>query len=134
MEKEREKYIKYKEMFKPELDPERQKVHQERQYTVSQDPGEWSYVERLLDQTGSKVIAVPEVSSTTPATSGFTMPSAKPGDYPYFVRRAASWMLPVYTRQANIKGQPGPVLTVVRYHHQTSPLHLTNCNILIQES
>merc|ERR1712062_881097 len=41
-------------------------------------------------------------------------PSAKPGDHPYHVRRAASWMLPVYVKQSWRKGQPGPVLTVIR--------------------
>ena len=37
--------------------------------------------------------------ASAPASSGFTMPRARPGDYPYHVKRAPSWMLPVYVSQ-----------------------------------
>eukprot|EP00091_Calanus_sinicus_P007384 TRINITY_DN18414_c0_g1_i1.p1 TRINITY_DN18414_c0_g1~~TRINITY_DN18414_c0_g1_i1.p1 ORF type:complete len:101 (-),score=35.66 TRINITY_DN18414_c0_g1_i1:95-397(-) len=43
------------------------------------------------------------------------MPTAKPGDYPYFVKRAPSWMLPVYVRQASGRGgNMYPIKTTVK--------------------
>ena len=79
-----------------------------------QDPKEWSYVERLIDQSKPKSIPVPQVAPGQETPSGFKMPTAKPGDYPYHVRRATSWMLPVYVSQPWRDGQPSATITTIR--------------------
>lgn len=80
---------------------------------MSRDPAEWAAVESLLEQCRPRTVPVPQTGSG-PAPSGFTMPSARPGQYPYFVRRPASWMLPVYVSQSEGALQPGHVITTVR--------------------
>jgi len=111
-DEEREDLIKFKEMFK--IDEDFQQEHQRRQYVVSKDPTEWSFVERLISQTKPKTVPVPKVSAGEETPSGFQMPSAKPGDHPYHVRRTASWMLPVYVDQPWRNGQPAAVRTTIR--------------------
>ncbi|XP_076290717.1 mitochondrial ribosomal protein L49 [Lasioglossum baleicum] len=66
-------------------------------YEVTRDPKEWEYVERLLRP---KVIPVPELENREYA-SGWKPPTAKPGDYPYYVQRSKNFMLPVYLRVYN---------------------------------
>ena len=79
-----------------------------------QDPEEWKYVERLLDQSRPKTIPVPEVEPGKVLPSGFTMPTAKRGDSPYFVKRNPNWMLPVYVKQPWYRGQPHATITTIR--------------------
>ena len=79
-----------------------------------QDPEEWNYVERLLDQSRPKTIPVPEVEPGKVLPSGFTMPTAKRGDHPYFVKRNPNWMLPVYVKQPWFRGQPHATITTIR--------------------
>ncbi|XP_068250465.1 large ribosomal subunit protein mL49 [Palaemon carinicauda] len=54
---------------------------------------EWPYVERVLPLT--KIPAY-NAKPGEVMPSGWRAPSAKPGDYPYFVNRNANHMLPVY--------------------------------------
>ena len=61
-DEEREDLIKFKEMFK--IDEDFQQEHQRRQYVVSKDPTEWSFVERLISQTKPKTVPVPKVNGT----------------------------------------------------------------------
>ena len=43
------------------------------------------------------------------------MPTAKPGDHPYFVKRSPSWLFPVYVSQSEGRGlQRQPVLTTIK--------------------
>ena len=76
-----------------------------------QNPEEWKYVERLISQAKPRSTPVPEVRTCdnrdnsdnvepqvadhTPTSSGFVMPTAKPGDHPYHVKvriiLASSW-------------------------------------------
>nr|XP_053651981.1 39S ribosomal protein L49, mitochondrial-like [Cherax quadricarinatus] len=60
---------------------------------VEVSTAEWSYVERLLPL---KSIPKPTGNPGEVMPSGWVVPSAKPGDYPYFVPRSANHMLPVY--------------------------------------
>ena len=84
--------------------------YQKRQYITSEDPAEWAMVERYLMQNKARQVPVPKVKENS---SGFVMPTAKPGDYPYYVKRAPSWMFPVYVHQAG-PGGVHPVLTSVK--------------------
>ncbi|KAI4487131.1 hypothetical protein M0802_012005 [Mischocyttarus mexicanus] len=61
-------------------------------YEISADPVEWSYVKRLMRY---KVIPKPK-STDENLPSGWKPPTAKPNDYPYFIRRSKNHMLPVY--------------------------------------
>ena len=131
---EREKFLKYKETFKIDDDPAKRTVnYQKREYSVSkvliksvilsatatlhdiQDTEEWKYVERLLDQSQPKTIPIPEVEPGKMMPSGFTMPTAKRGDNPYFVKRNPNWMLPVYVKQPWFQGQPHATITTIRF-------------------
>jgi len=114
VDQEREAFLRHKEMFRTDQDTARKIVHQKRKYSVSQNPEEWKYVERLISQAKPKSTPVPEVHDSTPASSGFVMPTAKHGDYPYHVKRAPSWMLPVYVSQPIKNGQPQSTITVIR--------------------
>ena len=71
-------------------------------------------MERLLDQSRPKTIPVPEVEAGKVLPSGFTMPTAKRGDNPYFVKRNPNWMLPVYVKQPWYRGQPHATITTIR--------------------
>merc|ERR1719486_1881655 len=86
VEQEREEFMRHKEMFRTDQDPARRIVHQKRKYSVSQNPEQWKYVERLIAQAKPKSTPVPEVADSAPASSGFVMPTAKHGDYPYHVK------------------------------------------------
>jgi len=65
----------------------------EREYVVSEDAEEWRHVENLMP-----VPLIPAVPAKASYPSGFRMPTAKRGDYPYFVSRTVNHMLPVYCR------------------------------------
>ena len=65
----------------------------EREFVASSDPEEWKHVEALMPME-----LVPPLPERKDFPSGFVPPKASPGDYPYFVRRTASHMLPVYTK------------------------------------
>lgn len=60
---------------------------------VETSTAEWQYVERLFPLQS---IPKPNVAPGEVTPSGWVAPSAKPGDYPYFVRRSESHMVPVY--------------------------------------
>jgi len=110
LEKEREKFSDYLEIFGEERFS-RPVEYQNRQYTTSSDPSEWAMVERYMHQCQPKLIPVPKQDED--CSSGFVMPTAKPGDYPYFVKRAPSWLFPVYVRQGD-RINRSPVITTVR--------------------
>ena len=67
-----------------------------------------------LDLSPSLTLIFPQVPDTASTASGFVMPTAKPGDHPYHVKRAPSWMLPVYVSQPIKNGQPQSTITVIR--------------------
>ncbi|KAG7161579.1 39S ribosomal protein L49, mitochondrial-like [Homarus americanus] len=76
------------------------------QHTISESyeqvevsTAEWPYVERLLPYT---TIPKPSSNPGEVTPSGWVAPSAQPGDYPYFVPRAASHMMPVYVEHEPI--------------------------------
>lgn len=111
-EKEREKFSDYLDIF-GETRFSKPIEYQNRQYTTSADPEEWSYVARYMNQCSSKTIPLPNSSQNL--SSGFVMPTAKPGDHPYFVKRAPSWLFPVYVTQSEGRGlQRQPVLTTIK--------------------
>ncbi|XP_042892935.1 39S ribosomal protein L49, mitochondrial-like isoform X2 [Penaeus japonicus] len=66
---------------------------------VEVSTAEWSFVERLIPP---KAIPKPNVKPGEVTPSGWVAPSAAPGDYPYFVSRSASHMLPVYVKHEPI--------------------------------
>ena len=68
--------------------------YQNRQYTTSTDSSEWAMVEMYMVQCQPRTIPVPQQEKDY--SSGFVMPTAKPGDFPFFVKRAPSWLFPVY--------------------------------------
>lgn len=68
-------------------------THPQSYEKVEMSTAEWSYVERLIPPTA---IPKPTVNPGEVTPSGWVAPSARPRDYPYFVPRAASHMLPVY--------------------------------------
>ncbi|KAL2728526.1 hypothetical protein V1478_006158 [Vespula squamosa] len=61
-------------------------------YDISNDPVEWSYVERLMRY---KVIPQPKTTDTN-LPSGWKPAIAKPSDHPYFIQRTKNHMLPIY--------------------------------------
>ncbi|XP_071535872.1 large ribosomal subunit protein mL49 [Panulirus ornatus] len=66
---------------------------------VEVSTAEWSYVERLMHPTAiPKPCAMP--GEVMP--SGWVAPSAKIGDYPYFVPRSTNHMIPVYLKHVQI--------------------------------
>ena len=109
LEKEREKFSDYLDVF-GEARFSKPIEYQNRQYTTSTDPTEWAMVERYMMQCEPKQIPVPK---NRECSSGFVMPTTKPGDYPYFVKRAPSWLFPVYVYQADQGGRT-PVITTIR--------------------
>eukprot|EP00090_Calanus_glacialis_P003830 TRINITY_DN12870_c0_g1_i1.p1 TRINITY_DN12870_c0_g1~~TRINITY_DN12870_c0_g1_i1.p1 ORF type:complete len:219 (-),score=81.87 TRINITY_DN12870_c0_g1_i1:111-767(-) len=112
LEKEREKFTDYLDTF-GEARFSKPVEYQNRQYTTSTDPSEWAMVERYMVQSQPKVIPLPQPDKEY--SSGFVMPTAKPGDYPYFVKRAPSWLFPVYVSQASGKGgNRCPVKTTIK--------------------
>eukprot|EP00092_Neocalanus_flemingeri_P022567 GFUD01024470.1.p2 GENE.GFUD01024470.1~~GFUD01024470.1.p2 ORF type:complete len:220 (+),score=88.84 GFUD01024470.1:52-711(+) len=112
LEKEREKFSDHLEVF-GESRFSKPVEYQHRQYTTSMDPTEWSMVERYMSQSQAKTIPVPKTGHTAP--SQFGMPTARPGDFPYFVRRAPSWLFPVYVSQSSGQGgNPCPVKTTIK--------------------
>ena len=114
LEKEREKFADCLEVF-GEARFNKKVEYQNRQYTSSTDPKEWSMVMRYVNQCNPKPIPVPSTSQKD-SSSGFLMPTAKPGDHPYFVKRAPSWMFPVYVSQKSGQGGQSnqPVLTTIK--------------------
>jgi len=79
----------------------------EREYTITEeDNEEWRHVEALLPNK-----LVPPVPVKDEYPSGFRPPTAKPGDYPYYVSRTANHMLPVYS---NMNMTTKVLSTVVR--------------------
>ncbi|ROT76916.1 putative 39S ribosomal protein L49, mitochondrial [Penaeus vannamei] len=66
---------------------------------VEVSTAEWSFVERLIPP---KAIPKPKANPGEVTPSGWVAPSAVPGDYPYFVPRSASHMLPVYVKHEPI--------------------------------
>ena len=68
---------------------------QSREFSVSADPNEWKYVERLLPKT-----LIPNITPKENFASGFQLPKISPDEaiekYGYFVGRPVSQMLPVY--------------------------------------
>eukprot|EP00088_Acartia_fossae_P009665 TRINITY_DN1471_c0_g1_i2.p1 TRINITY_DN1471_c0_g1~~TRINITY_DN1471_c0_g1_i2.p1 ORF type:complete len:215 (-),score=29.59 TRINITY_DN1471_c0_g1_i2:28-672(-) len=86
------------------------------EYTASQNAEEWKHVQHLVDLASPTFIPVPEKSDEV-KPSGFYYPSAKPGDYPYYVRRAPSWLFPVYVgdyAKQNKKDKRKFVVTTIR--------------------
>ncbi|XP_078047246.1 mitochondrial ribosomal protein L49 [Augochlora pura] len=69
-------------------------------YEVTKDPKEWEYVERLL---GNKIVPMPPLEKKEYA-SGWTPPTAKPTDYPYYIPRTKSFLQPVYL-EITMRGQ-----------------------------
>ena len=112
VDKEREKFSDYLDTF-GDSGFSKPVEYQHRQYTTSMDPSEWAMVERYMAMSQPKTIPVPKTDQNT--SSGFVMPTAKPGDYPYFVKRAPSWLFPVYVSQRSGRGGlPCPVITTVK--------------------
>ncbi|XP_076648173.1 mitochondrial ribosomal protein L49 [Halictus rubicundus] len=66
-------------------------------YEVTRDPKEWEYVERLLKP---KIIPEPQFENKE-YPSGWKPPTAKPEDYPYYIRRSRNFMQPVYLHTYN---------------------------------
>merc|ERR1719266_1280385 len=68
---------------------------QSRQFSVSTDPDEWKYVERLFPHD-----IRPKITPKDEFPSGFQLPKISPQEaiekYEYFVGRPVSQMLPVY--------------------------------------
>ena len=122
----------FKKTFKLDDDPARRNANsQRREYSVSkvsiatvsvhsddiydiQDPDDWKYVERLLAQSLPKTIPVPSHEPGSVLPSGFRMPTAKMGDFEYFVKRNPNWMLPVYVSQKWHKGNPQATITSIK--------------------
>ncbi|KZC14481.1 PREDICTED: probable 39S ribosomal protein L49, mitochondrial [Dufourea novaeangliae] len=63
-------------------------------YEVTNDPQEWEYVERLLRP---QIIPKPPLENQE-YPSGWKPPTAKPGDYPYYINRTRNYMQPVYLK------------------------------------
>jgi len=113
LEKERKKYEEYTEVFGEERYSNRDTNIREIKYTASQDPAEWSSVQNIIDACAPKLIPVPNTDGVQP--SGFFVPTAKHGDYPYFVRRAPSWLYPVYVEIRDLHKNPaGTTVTVIK--------------------
>jgi len=111
-EKEKKKFEDYVEIFGEHRFNREVKV-EDREYTVSADPAEWASVERYTSMCLPRSIPTPEAGPEKP--SGFVMPTTKPGDFPYFVRRARSWLFPVYVSQGGGNGLTNrPVITTIR--------------------
>ena len=79
MEKEREKFSDYFDNF-GDCSFSKPVEYQQRQYTTSVDATEWAMVERCMVQSKPKTIPVPMYGQVT--SSGYVMPTTKPGDYP----------------------------------------------------
>ena len=71
-------------------------------------------MERLISLSAPKPVPVPKLAPGQETPSGFVMPTAKPGYHPYHVRRASSWLLPVYVSQPWRNGQPSATITTIR--------------------
>merc|ERR1719423_107517 len=84
------------------------------EYTSTKDTSDWKHVERLVEQCRPKHIPVPKGTEVKP--SGFFLPRTKPGDLPYFVRRAPSWLYPVYVQDhlQQRGGYPGTTVTMIK--------------------
>lgn len=87
---------------------------QNRDFSVSNNPDEWKFVERLFPQS-----LIPQVEKSDSHPSGFKLPSISPEEamekYQYFVGRTVNHMIPVYTEVFNkFPQQTDKLLTKVR--------------------